>query len=359
MSRPANPLVIDARPRGPRGLLAGELVQGRSVLGRLVDLADSLDAGSTIVVHARQEEHVRLRELLGESVAARMAFATGPPSESATILRTDRLYDASRLRRAVKKGKDPETAVIWRLDQPHGLVGAEAELTRRLTYQPLGRFWALAPARLLARRLSPTRVRPNHLTLAATGLMLVAATLVATLGPRLWGQLTIAMALALALVLDTADGHLARLQGTASELGRWLDASLDELSDMVLHGAIAWGAYLRDGHPGWLVLGMTYGMGKYLFFVVAESGKALETASTLPASPPHTATRSAGKLTNRRQSVGPLKTLVRLAGHADLRWHLWIVLAAMGRLDVALALYAFYFPVRALASGVGKVVTLG
>ena len=46
--------------------------------------------------------------------------------------------------------------------------------------------------------------------------------------------------------------------------------------------------------------------------------------------------------------------LVRLAGHADVRWHLWIVLAALGRLDVALVAYAAYFPARALAGAVRK-----
>jgi hypothetical protein len=34
-------------------------------------------------------------------------------------------------------------------------------------------------------------------------------------------------------------------------------------------------------------------------------------------------------------------------GHADLRWHLWIILAMLGRLDLALAAYAAYFPLRA------------
>jgi hypothetical protein len=43
-----------------------------------------------------------------------------------------------------------------------------------------------------------------------------------------------------------------------------------------------------------------------------------------------------------------------LAGHADVRWHLWIVLAAIGRLDVALVAYAFYYPARAMAGAVRK-----
>jgi hypothetical protein len=37
-----------------------------------------------------------------------------------------------------------------------------------------------------------------------------------------------------------------------------------------------------------------------------------------------------------------------------VRWHLWIALAALGRLDGALAAYAIYFPARALAGAIRK-----
>jgi hypothetical protein len=43
-----------------------------------------------------------------------------------------------------------------------------------------------------------------------------------------------------------------------------------------------------------------------------------------------------------------------MIGHADLRWHLWIVLAVVGRLDLALGVYAAYFAVRALGGAVRK-----
>jgi phosphatidylglycerophosphate synthase len=304
------------------------------VLAHLVDLAVGLEA-APVVVHARLGEHPRLRALIAGAGASHVIFATGPPPEDAVILRADRLYDPTRLRRAVRRGKDPESAVLWRLDQPHGLIGAEDELTRRQSYQPLGRYWALRPARAIARRLAPTVVRPNAVTLASAGLVLGGSALVALARPGLPAQLATAIALALGLVLDTADGHLARLQGTASEFGRWLDAALDELGDMALHAAIAWAAFARDGRPAWLVVGMLYGMGKYLFVVTT------------------TATASAGTTDgddDAPQHEGLLTEAVRLAGHADVRWHLWIALAALGRLDLALAAYTAYYPVRALGS---------
>ncbi len=51
----------------------------------------------------------------------------------------------------------------------------------------------------------------------------------------------------------------------------------------------------------------------------------------------------------RKRVVDRIVEVVRLLGHADLRWHLWIVLAFLGRLEVALAAYALYFVLRSLA----------
>ncbi len=342
-------LVIDARPRGPEGPLADARVQGRTVLDHLLDLAEgSADAALPVPVHARLDEH----PLFAGPVAARgdgqFALAVGPPPAGAAVLRADRLYDPSRLRKALKRGQDPERAVLWRLDRPAGLAGAADELERRRSYQPLGRFWAFAPARRLAEALAPTRVRPNAVTLAASGLVLTAAAAVAFGPASTFFRATSALLLATALVLDTADGRLARLQGTATPFGRWLDGWLDEVGDMALHAAAAWSAYARTGAPGWLMIGTLYAAGKYVFAAGATSWDQQNPApageSVPRATPP---------------SASPIARAVRAAGHADVRWHLWIVLAALGRLDLALAAYALYYPARALAGLRAKAVGRG
>ncbi|MDR3636731.1 MAG: CDP-alcohol phosphatidyltransferase family protein [Isosphaeraceae bacterium] len=448
MPRRSPRIVIDARPSGPAGALAVARVRGISVLERLVEQSRGLGC-EPVVIDAPLEDHARLRGFVAEFDTGRYQFTSGERPPDGVVLRTDRLYDPSRLRRAVRAGRDPETAVIWRLDTPQGLAGAEQELVRRQSYQPLGRYWALAPARALARALAPTPVRPNALTLAAGGLMLVAAAMVAFIAPGIGVQSAVALALAAALVLDTADGHLARLQGTASEFGRWLDAYLDELADMALHAAIAWGAFVRDGQHSWLLLGMLYAMGKYQFVVATAestrdgldgdearddrgdqdseaivppsaleltdrdlsefgaratdqcatnlslrersdaerpgegeqphaSAQRLQPDAPRPTSPRGRGDKPApsptqGSASGRQHKGGgdkdtrsalrgrhaapfqaQLAAAIRLVGHADIRWHLWIILAAIGRLDGALAVYALYFPVRALAVAVKK-----
>ena len=277
MSSPAHHLVIDARPRGPQGPLATEVVMGRPMLSHLLEQALQLaDPGHPIVVYAREDEHALLRTFLANAQPGRVLLLAGPPLAGATILRSDRIYDVRRLRKAVRAGRDVETAAIWRLDRPESLRAADDELRRRLNYQPLGRFWAFALAEQLAAALEHSWVRPNLLTLAAAGLMLGSAGLVGFGGFALSVRIITALGLATALVLDTADGRLARLQGTCSAFGRWLDHVLDELSDITLHAAIAWSMYQAGGPAWWLAVGMLYAAGKYLFFVQSVAGAELD-----------------------------------------------------------------------------------
>jgi phosphatidylglycerophosphate synthase len=325
------------------------------MLRYLIDLAVQVSSASEpIAIYAHEYEHRELRALAGLSLEERVRFVSSPPRADATVLRTDRFYDQARLKRGLLSGRSPETAVLWRLDRIESLLTAEEELIRRLNYQPLGKYWAFPIARRLAERLRSTWVRPNLLTLLAAALMFLAAWLVAS-GTGAWLQrVGVALALALALVLDTADGRLARLQGTSSAFGRWLDQILDELADLTLHAAIAWAAYSATGLVSWLVVGIVYASSKYLFLVQSLLGDELERDGSGSARQPAALAQRA--LGGRSGGIGRLAALGRAVGHADVRWHLWIMLAIAGRLDVALAVYACYFPARAAAGAVRKAV---
>jgi hypothetical protein len=174
------------------------------------------------------------------------------------------------------------------------------------------------------------------------------------------------------------------LQGTSSAFGRWLDQVLDELADLGLHAAIAWAAFAVAGHPMWLVLGIVYASGKYLFLVQSLLGDELERQAKerngraqLPEGEPGPLKRwfraaaafppallrvpspqppQGGRRSESAAQVGFtwLAGLLRNIGHADVRWHLWIALAILGRLEIALLAYAVYYPSRAVAGALRK-----
>lgn len=103
---------------------------------------------------------------------------------------------------------------------------------------PLYLLYVNRPAgRAVAASLRHTRVTPNHVTW--TGAALTYGTLIWL---ALWAQPTPAAAaagvlLAVGYALDSADGQLARLQGTSSAYGEWLDHLLDNGRMTVMHVA--------------------------------------------------------------------------------------------------------------------------
>ncbi len=329
-------IAIDARLAG-----ASAACVDQEVLRSQIRLARSLAGAEGVIVHVNSA----LRSAY-ETVAAAeggpIEIVETEPDESRFMLKADRLYNAHRLQRTYKQSGDPERAVLWRIDSPERRDSAVLEIERRRSAQPLGKYWALSPARFLAKTLANSVIKPNYITILSGCCVLYASYLVGFASGAV-ARATSAGLLALGLVLDTADGHLARLQGSASEFGRWLDANLDELGDMALHAAAAWSFYIASGMSGWLVLGMAYAMAKYLFFHANVSFTALGKSPTTPAANRDPQFRSTD-----------LRGIFALVGHADVRWHIWIVLAAAGRLDVELVVYTTYFFVRALAGSLRK-----
>lgn len=91
---------------------------------------------------------------------------------------------------------------------------------------------ALTP---LARVLMAWRVTPNQVSVAGLALSVAAAALIVG-GELLLGGLLFAVA----STLDALDGLVARLDGTASALGAFLDSTLDRVSEGLAFAAIAY-----------------------------------------------------------------------------------------------------------------------
>jgi phosphatidylglycerophosphate synthase len=126
---------------------------------------------------------------------------------------------------------------------------ALAEIRAR-TYKDRDAWWTVWLVDPLAARLvrlvSPwPAVTPNRLTVAAFLLGIAAA---ACFWQQTWGWLVAGAALFhLSFVLDCMDGKIARLNGTGSVFGAWLDYIFDRLRVLVCTIALMGGQYLRTG----------------------------------------------------------------------------------------------------------------
>lgn len=103
-----------------------------------------------------------------------------------------------------------------------------------------------------------TRITPNQITWAALFLGLGAAACFAT---GSWGWLLAGAALYhLSFVLDCMDGKLARLTGTGTVFGAWLDYVFDRVRVLVCAIALMGGQYSRTGDVVflWLALAVVF-----------------------------------------------------------------------------------------------------
>jgi phosphatidylglycerophosphate synthase len=171
--------------------------------------------------------------------------------------------------------------------------------------------------RLLSKMLVGTSVTPNQVSLFATLVGLVSASLFAagTAGTVLAG----ALVLQLSAVLDCVDGDLARALYKQSSFGRWLDIVGDQIVHIAVFLGIGVGLWRSGSAAPVLVLGIVAAGGVVLSFLVVM--RALLNPGV----------RGHGRLqklidatTNRDFSV--LLILFALLGVVD--WFLW--LAAVG-----------------------------
>ena len=214
---------------------------------------------------------------------------------------------------------------------------------------PISQWYVCPLVEVIASRLVPTRIRPSHVTLAGVVLLGCAAWTVAA-GYPLWGSLLVW----LAWCCDRLDGALARAQQTATRFGAWLDANIDELGDIVLHGACAACAatIFSAIWPWWLFL--TFIGGKYLWQYGIRLENEIAQASTAGAESPEQAVNSGAAESTRAGSawVCVLRRLYNLPGNADLRVHFLIAMLAIGRPEYELMFVAGYFGLRAAVRGV-------
>lgn len=208
---------------------------------------------------------------------------------------------------------------------------AAGEALRAANY-PISRWYLRPLAGRLAAALASSPVRPVHLTLLGLGLALVSAAVLVLGLPQ--ANLVAAAGVLAVWFCDRADGQLARLQRSASALGAWLDANVDELADVVLHAAVAFAAAREtaSGAPVWLLAAFL--AGKYLMFYGIREEEQLASRAGVE------------EADDRAPPMDFLRRLYHAPGNADVRVHLLAAALLGGWLTAELALVAAYYNLR-------------
>lgn len=133
----------------------------------------------------------------------------------------------------------------------------------RSTYKRRDAWWTVflvdpLAARLILPLANRTNVTPNQVSFASFGVGLLAA--VAFLQGHHAALVVGALLYHLSFVLDCIDGKIARLKGTGSVFGMWLDYSFDRYRVLVCTAALMYGQYQRTGEVVfiWLAVLVTF-----------------------------------------------------------------------------------------------------
>ncbi|MEP6842634.1 MAG: CDP-alcohol phosphatidyltransferase family protein [Pseudolysinimonas sp.] len=197
----------------------------------------------------------------------------------------------------------------------------------------LGR-WLAAASYVL--RLTPNTVTGISALFTFTGLALVAL-----LPPVWWLGLVVGGCLVAGYALDSADGQLARLTGTGSRAGEWLDHMVDVTKTCVLHAVVLISFFRFGGIPTrlFLLVPLAYlTVSVVLFFGMMLTDQLRRAAA------------GAGVETTARTGAGVLQTLVALPTDYGI---LCLVFLFFGWRPSFIVLYALIFAAHTLVlSGV-------
>ena len=199
------------------------------------------------------------------------------------------------------------------------------------------------------------RATPVSVNTALTGVALIAL-----LPPTVWSSILIAVLLVLGYALDSADGQLARLTGTGSLAGEWLDHFFDSIKLATIHLAVlvCWFRFF-DLPDGWLLVPLVFAASANVFFFGIIAADFLRRVHRLehphgPAEAPREAWRSGGlySLAVIPTDYGFLCLVFALLWWQPVFVGIYTALAVINVLMLLLAALRWYRSIRGLAADV-------
>jgi phosphatidylglycerophosphate synthase len=162
------------------------------------------------------------------------------------------------------------------------VVAPASATTRPATTKPskgvsLYSRWVNRPiGRLLARASVRVGLGANAVSTVSAALSALAIAVLVSFEPSWPVGISAALLLALGFAFDSADGQVARMTGTSSAAGEWLDHVIDSAKHVAIHAGVlvAWYRFLPE-HETWLLLPLLFQ------FVAVVTFSGLTTAALL------------------------------------------------------------------------------
>lgn len=161
-------------------------------------------------------------------------------------------------------------------------------LYSRWLNRPLGRVFAAGAAAL--------GMGPNVVTLISAVVTAAALVLLVLAPISLAGGIGVAILLVIGFALDSADGQVARLTGTSSPAGEWLDHVVDAGKMVAVHAAVVIALWRQDTEPGWLAVALAFQFVSVVFFAALTLFPLLRRGEQAPPTAPPSTVRAVALL---------------------------------------------------------------
>jgi len=187
---------------------------------------------------------------------------------------------------------------------------------REQTYKKRDAWWTVLlvdpiAAPLVVVTANRTSITPNQLTSAAMVLGVAAAGCFWIASP--WWLVAGALLFHLSFVLDCMDGKIARLKGTGSAFGAWLDFLFDRIRELLCALALFGGQFRVTGHAAYLWVALIFvSVNAFRYINSAQLAKIRQSMAEQLATSPEPAQRIEAEATLHRGFVQRFRRYVRV-----------------------------------------------
>ena len=327
-------VLLDLFPEGIDLAVSSWEAEGKSILAWQVGFLQKRGIRN-IRVTDTPEARLLSKKLKLDEALVWIAPTENPVAELTVAVNT--VYDKVGFSRSLRGKALLQNAVLWRIRTQEDLVPASTEWVRN-EWLPYYTDYIKHAAHVLAAWCFKTPLTPNQLTL---GTLLCAIAVLLLLVFDLPGWNWIAPPLIIfAVILDFADGRLARLKEMGSNYGAYLDSTIGDLTEdlcylgVVIHVS----RYSHELAPWAWILGTFYFFGKYQAYLSLAYQSKYMHRPVVGASGPSVA--------EPLSSSNGLAYLFVVFEFTTIRYHLLALSLFFGQPAWPLLFYAFHFNAR-------------